>query len=224
MTKPRHCEQREAIQQIQHPAQPPLSLRGGKADAAIQQTQHPAQPPLSLRATRSNPAPLSNNAFSQMPFLIHWIATAFGLAMTKPRHCDEAKPTWQSSQSNNPAQPPMSLRATRSNPAPLSNNAFGQMPFLIHWIATAFGLAMTKPRHCEERSDAAIQQIQHPAQPPLSLRGAQRRGNPANPTPGVECVSSLDRNSRRKPVTTCKQALFSAIFTRNYMSRQHQYM
>jgi len=89
MTKPRHCEQREAIQQIQHPAQPPLSLRGGKADAAIQQTQHPAQPPLSLRATRSNPAPLSNNAFSQMPFLIHWIATAFGLAMTKPRHCDD---------------------------------------------------------------------------------------------------------------------------------------
>ena len=24
------------------------------------------------------------------------------------------------------------------------------------WIATAFGLAMTKGRHCEERSDAAI--------------------------------------------------------------------
>jgi len=50
--------------------------------------------------------------------------------MTAPRHC-EAQPTRQSSP---------------------SNNASGHMPFLTRWIATAYGLAMTAPRLCEQRT------------------------------------------------------------------------
>ena len=102
---PRAAPSLRGAQQHGNPANPTPGaaatvIARSAATRQSSQSNKPAQPPLSLRATRSNPAPLSNNAFSQIPFLIHWIAAAFGLAMTKPRHYEEAKPTWQSSQSN----------------------------------------------------------------------------------------------------------------------------
>src|SRR3989338_271006 len=186
-----------------NPAQPPPpSLRGGAADAAIQSIQQRLWPhaffnPLdrhglwprddgasSLRAkhqpagrrTPCSGGPEWNEGLAagqqSNP------ANPTPRRSPPPRHGEEAQPTRQSSP---------------------SNNASGHMPFLTRWIATAYGLAMTAPRHCEQRTspqgagrhavavprgtrdwpqaNKAIQQIQQPgaATTPVIARRRSRR-------------------------------------------------
>ena len=78
---------------------------------------------LSLRGAkrRGNPAALFNMPLADA-FLIRWIATACGLAMTTARHCEE--------------------KSDAAIQSPLFNTPLADA-FLIRWIATACGLAMT---------------------------------------------------------------------------------